>query len=156
MVGTEKMKEPYRVIIAGSSSFHNYQLLRYICDFYLSEKLKTHAVILLVGTSSQTEELVVKYAEERSIFVDHFAANWDKYGQQNAVYQSYEKQLSKANALIAFWDGKSTYTGELIKLAKSFAVFLIWNNFEYIWCYHSNLLYFYKSLKNPILGEYFP
>ncbi len=122
VMGPEIMRETYRVIIAGSSSFCNYPLLKEKCDYYLSEKMKTHTIVLLVGTSYQTEELVEKYAKEKSIFVDHFSANWDRYGQQDAAIQSNEDKLRKADALIAFWDGKSIYTGKLIESAKRLCI----------------------------------
>lgn len=84
--------------------------------------MKTHTVVLLVGTSYQTEVLVERYAEEKSLFVDHFTANWDRYGQQEAAFQSNEDKLRTANALIAFWDGKSIYTGKLIESAKKLGI----------------------------------
>lgn len=122
VIGPESPKETYRVIIAGSSSFCNYSLLKERCDHFLSEKMKTHTVVLLVGTSYQTEVLVERYAEEKSLFVDHFTANWDRYGQQEAAFQSNEDKLRTANALIAFWDGKSIYTGKLIESAKKLGI----------------------------------
>ena len=49
--------EKYRVVIAGSSSFFNCDLMKEKCCLYLENKLKTHHVILLSGTSIGTTEL---------------------------------------------------------------------------------------------------
>lgn len=50
--------EKYRVIIAGSSSFFNCDLMKEKCCLYLENKLKAHHVILLSGTSIGTTELI--------------------------------------------------------------------------------------------------
>ncbi len=39
--------DDYRVIIAGSRSFSNYELLREHCLFLLQEKMRTHRVIIV-------------------------------------------------------------------------------------------------------------
>lgn len=77
--------EKYRVIIVGSSSFFNCDLMKEKCCLYLENKLKTHHVILLSGTSIGTTELI--------------------------------KRLSSRIVLIAFWDGMSTRTKQLIDMA---------------------------------------
>ena len=41
--------EDYRVIIAGSRSFGNYELLREHCLSFLQEKAKTHQIIIVSG-----------------------------------------------------------------------------------------------------------
>ena len=66
----------------------------------------------------QTSQLISEYAKERSLIVEPHDADWDRYGQE-AGYRSNEEMLSKADALIAFWDGKGRMTKALIDSAKA-------------------------------------
>lgn len=114
----ESDKEIYRVIIAGSSSFNNRELFWQKCNYYLGSKLKTHKVVILSGTSILTSQLINEYASQQSLIVEPHDADWDRYGQE-AGYRSNEEMLDKADALIAFWDGKGRTTGGLIESAKA-------------------------------------
>ena len=51
-------------------------------------------------------------------FITQFPADWNKQGKA-ARYKRNEQMANYANALIAFWDGKSKGTKHMIKLAKS-------------------------------------
>ena len=60
------MKVPeYRVIIAGSVSFQDYDLLRTKCDAILSEKQRTHNVVVISGTARGADRLGERYAREK-------------------------------------------------------------------------------------------
>ena len=108
--------EKYRVIIAGSSSFFNCDLMKEKCCLYLENKLKTHHVILLSGTSIGTTELIKNYPAELKILVESNFAEWDRFGRSAAGISNI-KMVERANALIAFWDGMSTRTKQLIDMA---------------------------------------
>ena len=62
-------------------------------------------------------ELGEKYAMERNLHVAYFPAKWDKYGK-SAGYRRNTEMADYADALIAFWDGKSRGTAHMIKIAK--------------------------------------
>lgn len=118
---TNKSKNGFRVIIAGSKSFSNYKMFKERCDHYLSEKMKECAIIIITGTSMNTKELIERYAKSRSLLIEYCDANWDRYGQ-NAAYVSNEEMLENADAVIAFSginDHEATVTNSLIKSAKS-------------------------------------
>lgn len=109
--------EDYYVIVAGSSSFSNYELFKEKCDYYLSGKINTNNVVILSGTSSYTKEMTIQYCIEKGIVYEPFEAEWRRYGQ-SAHRMCSAKMLEKANAVIAFWDGGSIYTKVLIDMAK--------------------------------------
>ncbi len=118
---TNKSKNGFRVIIAGSKSFYNYKMFKEKCDHYLSEIMKEYAIIIITGTSANTKILIQRYAESRSLLIESSDANWDRYGQ-NAAYVSNEEMLENADAVIAFSginDHEATVTNSLIKSAKS-------------------------------------
>ena len=110
-------KETFRVIIAGSSSFNDEKLFKEKCDYYLGTNLEIHNITVISGTSSQTQELIKKYAFDNDLIVEPHEAEWGKYGN-SASHINNQNMLSNADALIAFWDGKGTKTGALINNAK--------------------------------------
>lgn len=111
-------KEEYRVIIAGSSGFDDYTLFENKCNHFLSEKIKTHNIIILSGTSSRISSIINWYSYEHNLITIPFDAEWEKYGQC-AGNISNEKMINCADAVIAFWDGKSKFTKNLIDMAKA-------------------------------------
>ena len=50
-----------------------------------------------------------------------FPADWDKYGKA-AGYKRNDEMARNADALIAFWDGKSRGTRHMIDLAKKYGL----------------------------------
>ncbi len=114
----KELKDEYRVIIAGSSSFDDYDLFKAKCDHYLSSKRDSHFITILCGTSANTEYFIHKYGQENSINIERYEAEWGKYGQ-GAGYKSNNEMVAHADALIAFWDGKGRMTGSLIGAAKA-------------------------------------
>ncbi len=111
-------KEEYRVIIAGSSGFDDYTLFENKCNHFLSEKIKTHNIIILSGTSYRISRIINWYSYEHNLITIPFDAEWGKYGQC-AGNISNEKMINCADAVIAFWDGKSKFTKNLIDMAKA-------------------------------------
>ena len=119
----EIYKEPasyrpeYKVIIAGSSSFNDNKLFNDKCYFYLSKKMETHSIIILSGTSYHTKSMTQEFADIHQLQVEFYEAKWDRDGD-NATILTQDKMLIDADALIVFWDGKSTYTKNLIDKAE--------------------------------------
>lgn len=99
-----------RVIIAGSRSFTNYELLCAQCD--------QHAITEVVsGTARGADLLGERYAEERGIPLKQFPAQWRMH--KLAAGHLLNKQMAEyADALIAFWDGSSPGTKSMIGLAE--------------------------------------
>ena len=105
-----------KVIIAGGRTFNDYDLLCQSCDKALS--LQTE-IEIVSGTANGTDKLGEKYANEKEYPIKQFPADWDKYGK-SAGYKRNEEMAKYADALIAFWDGKSKGTKHMIDLAKRY------------------------------------
>lgn len=58
-----------------------------------------------------------RYAKERGYAVSEHPADWDRYGK-SAGYIRNKEMAEEADALMAFWDGKSRGTMHMINLAK--------------------------------------
>ena len=107
----------YKVIIAGCSDFSNYALLAEKCDYYLHDKIQTHEVIIVSGHAKGADTLGEKYAQERGLNIELHPADWHSHGRAAGPIRNAE-MAAEADALIAFWDGQSRGTANMIKIAK--------------------------------------
>jgi hypothetical protein len=107
----------FRVIIAGTRSFNDYELLRDSCNNLLSEKQRTHTVVVISGTARGADQMGERYARERGFQLRRFPADWEQYGK-SAGHIRNAKMAGNADALIAFWDGESKGTKNMIDNAR--------------------------------------
>lgn len=99
-----------KVIIAGGRNFENYLLLKLKCDKILKN---TTDIQIVSGGSKGADLLGERYARERHYLVKRFEADWDKEGKAAGPIRN-TKMAEYADYLIAFWDGKSTGTKDMI------------------------------------------
>ena len=127
-----------RIIIAGSRSFKDYKLLNQTMN-KLTEKLEK--VVILVGGAEGADALGERWASDKLRPDPHkyaspkkVRANMKKYNQKIGHYEVYRadwtkngkaagpirnsKMVKSAKALVAFWDGKSPGTKDVIQKAK--------------------------------------
>ena len=109
--------EEFRVIIAGTRNFSNYELLKEKCDNILSTKRKDSNIVIVSGTAKGADRLGERYARERGFLLRRFPADWDKDGNKAGPIRN-AKMADNADALIAFWDGTSRGTAHMIMTAK--------------------------------------
>lgn len=106
-----------KVIIAGSRHFTNYNFVKQHCDFYLKDQ---QDVEIISGNAKGVDTLGEKYSlEVLSKEATKFPADWKKHGLAAGFIRNKEMAIY-ADALIAFWDGMSKGTGNMIKLAKKY------------------------------------
>ena len=110
--------ENFKVIIAGSRGFSNYKLLREKCNEYLREKRKNYNIIIISGGARGADTLGEKYAQDEGFSLEVFPANWNKFGK-SAGFRRNEQMAEVADALIAFWDGKSHGTKHMIEIMEN-------------------------------------
>lgn len=114
------MKE-FRVIIAGSRNFTDYELLKSKCDFYLSNRAQDPEIeiIIVSGGSNGADRLGERYAKECGYSCEVYPADWERYGK-SAGYKRNVIMADKSNALIAFRSAYSENKGTdmMIRIAK--------------------------------------
>lgn len=104
----------YNVIITGSRNFQDYDLLKKECDLFLQDISADIAVIS--GGRGGADKLGERYAKEKSYWIRVISDYSDKFG--DAEYTVNEKRAREGDALIAFWDGSSGGTKNMIEVAK--------------------------------------
>ena len=104
-----------KTIVAGSRDFTDYDLMCKILDSHLE------ITEVVCGMSYGADLLGADWANEHGIPVKCFPADWDKYGP-DAGYIRNAEMAKYSNGLIAFWNGRSTGTSDMIKLARLYRI----------------------------------
>lgn len=106
----------FKIIIAGSRSFNDYNFLREKCDYLLSNKNESE-IEIVSGGARGADKLGEKYAKEKGYGLKVFPADWS-LGKKAGYIRN--KQMSEyGDALIAFMEENGTKgTQMMINLAK--------------------------------------
>lgn len=104
----------FKVVVAGSRNFNNYNLLKEKLDFLLQNKKN---IEIVSGTARGADTLGERYAKERGYSLKRFPANWEKHGRK-AGYIRNKEMRDYADAVVVFWDGESRGTKHMIDLSK--------------------------------------
>ena len=115
------MSKDFRVIIAGSRNFTDYNLLKEKCDKILSKKLNDpdSKIIVISGHARGADSLGERYAKEKGLECELYPADWDKFGK-SAGYRRNKLMASVSNGLIAFLGAYSENKGTkmMVKIAR--------------------------------------
>jgi hypothetical protein len=112
----------FKVIVAGSRSFNDYQLLKQKLTFYL-RRFKPEEIEIVSGGARGADQLGERFAREHGIKIKRFIPEWDKYGK-SAGYRRNAEMAKYANACVVFWDGISRGSKHMIDLAKKEGLYL--------------------------------
>lgn len=104
----------FRVIIAGGRDFSDYDMLVKTMDMVLQNI--TDEIQVVCGMASGADTLGERYAKERGYKIAYFPADWKKYGRA-AGFNRNSQMADNADALVAFWDGKSKGAKHMIDIA---------------------------------------
>ena len=107
-----------KVVIAGSRNFYKYELLKQKCDEVLCDFIiNGESIELVSGKARGTDELGESYAAERGFSIKPFPADWGTYGNRAGTIRNAEMAVYD-DTLIAFWDGYSSGTKNMLHLAE--------------------------------------
>ena len=128
-----------RIIIAGSRDFKDFNYLEKSClevFSYLAEELKVLSgdlveyrenIEIISGCARGADSLGELFAEKYKLKLVQFPADWNTYGKsagyiRNEQMAKYAVSDNNFGILIAFWDGKSRGTKNMIDLAKKYVL----------------------------------
>jgi hypothetical protein len=107
----------FRVIIAGGRDYNNYAELERKMDKLLSN-IKDD-IVIVCGMARGADTLGEQYGKQRGYKINYFPADWKTFGK-SAGYIRNQEMAENADALVAFWDGKSRGTANMIDIAQRF------------------------------------
>ena len=105
----------YKVIVAGSRDFNNYELLKEKLDLYLQNK---ESVEIISGGARGADRLGERYAREsgKVCTLSRMEAQWNRYGKSAGAIRN--RQMGDvADALVLFWDGSSPGSKDMLGVA---------------------------------------
>ena len=134
-----------RIVIAGSRFFNDYKTLEKVTIKKLFElnkmypqlnlltidrennlyKINRENLEIISGMASGADSLAVQFANNYSLKLVEFPADWDTYGRRagyirnRAMHEYISTHVNRG--VIAFWDGKSRGTSQSFSLAESYS-----------------------------------
>ena len=103
---------PYRVLVTGSLSFDDDDLLTATLDRVLADKVN---VAILSGGAEVIGE---RYARERGLGLKQLLADWKLYGRGAKVIRN-TQLIEVADHAVFFWDGKNKVVAQLLEKAEA-------------------------------------
>lgn len=104
-----------KLIIAGCRNFNDRFIINAGIDAFI-EEYGTPDVII-EGGARGVDRMAYYYAKDNGIPVKVFPADWNKYGRAAGPIRNSE-MAKYGTHLLAFWDGKSRGTKNMIETAK--------------------------------------
>ena len=102
-----------KVIIAGGRDFDNAEMVE-----DTMKQLNIIVTEVVCGGASGADTLGREWAQKHNIPVKMFPAEWDTYGKYAGIKRNHEMG-DYADFLVAFWDGYSTGTKDMITYMKN-------------------------------------
>lgn len=103
-----------KVIVAGGRDFNNYDLMVKSLDEILSGRID---ITIVSGKAAGADTLGEKYALEHGLPIDEYPADWKTHGKGAGPIRN-DKMARVSQMLVAFWDGKSVGTKDMISRAE--------------------------------------
>lgn len=122
MISNQKAEERtikvFRVIIAGTRLLNDYSLLKETADRLLADKITAgYSIVIVSGGCAGADLLGERYAKENGYSIDRYPAEWKEYGKKAGIMRN-AVMADNADALIAYWDGISRGTKNMIDEAR--------------------------------------
>lgn len=104
----------FRVVVAGSRNFDDYERLSAELDKFLAGKKN---VTIISGTARGADRMGEQYATEHGYKIDQFPAEWGVYSKGAGPIRNMQ-MVQTADAVVAFWDNQSSGTRNIIDCAR--------------------------------------
>lgn len=105
---------PIRVCIAGTRTFNDYSLMKTIITNAFFDISRLH---IISGHAKGADELGERFANENNLLLDIYPADWKTHGKAAGHIRNAE-MAQVSDCLVAFWDGESRGTKNMIKNMK--------------------------------------
>lgn len=122
----------FRVLVCGSRGWTDRDKMRQELDaasdigglgemaHMVIDKVPPQEMVIIHGNARGADKMAGEIAEELGYQVEVYPADWAKYGKQAGFIRNQQMlREGKPDMCIAFWDGKSRGTLDMIERAKA-------------------------------------
>ena len=107
------------IIIAGSRFYTNYANIKSVCDNTILLQFNRNEITIFHGGCRGVDSLAKQWADENNIKVKEYPADWSNLGRSAGPLRN-EEMAKDGHILIAFYNGKSTGTANMISQARKY------------------------------------
>ena len=119
-----------KILICGSRDFNNYEYLKNAVNRHVEDNKSNFPddeIEIVSGGARGADTLAERYAKENGFKLKVFPADWDAHGKKAGILRNEEMAHYLAISVdkcevIAFWDGSSRGTANMINTAKEFGL----------------------------------
>lgn len=105
------------ICVSGSRGFNDYTEFCFWVDSYV-DYLGAEEFCFVSGAAMRgPDDLIIRYAKENNYKCFEYAANWDEFGKSAGMIRNAEMR-DVITHLLAFWDGVSPGTSEMINASQ--------------------------------------
>jgi len=108
----------FKLIVAGGRDFNDASLLERVLIALADTELADKSVSIVSGMARGADALAYMFAHQNGIKCYEFNANWTRYGK-SAGHRRNAEMGKFSDGLLAFWDGKSVGTKNMIDFMAS-------------------------------------
>lgn len=105
------------IIIAGCRDFNDYSVVEKEVMDFIGKVIGKIEIEIISGGATGADALGERFAKEHNLSLKIVPADWKTYGRSAGPRRN-EQMARIAGTLIAFWDGKSRGTKNMIDTAK--------------------------------------
>lgn len=109
------------IIIAGCRNFNDYSVVEKEVMELIGNFIGKIEIEIISGGATGADALGERFAKEHNLSLKVVPADWKTYGRSAGPRRN-EQMARMAGTLIAFWDGKSRGTKNMIDTAKRFGL----------------------------------
>lgn len=111
-----KNKKPFKLVVAGSRDFNDYNLLSTTLDEVVTELKTEYNVTIVSGTANGADKFGEKYAEKHGLKIERHPANWGRFGRGAGPIRNAE-MVKESDGVVVFWNGHSAGASNIIECA---------------------------------------
>lgn len=98
-----------KIVVAGPRSFRNHQAVYEVLNHVVQ-----HSDLVIQGGARGVDTIAKTWARTHGVVCRQFDAQWEQFGRFAGPERN-GRMAREADALIAFWDGESPGTGDMIR-----------------------------------------
>lgn len=106
-----------RILVCGSRNWKNVRLIE---DSLSEIQPDDEPVTIIDGTARGVDSIANSIAVQKGYYTERYPAQWDKFGKAAGMIRNRQMLIEgKPDLVLAFWDGISRGTKNMIELAET-------------------------------------